>query len=558
MLRKLIRIIFSENAIVPWMMIVAIIPMIIISLFSYSIARNNLQININNTLKVSLQKKVETIDDYVSERKFDLLQLCELPYLLQVIDRVTENDHVGVISRQDMQPIVNYLQHLTDIFGITNLYIVNLQGQVIYNLNNDALLGMTLSETDPATAELYRVFMGAQILQANYVTQVTLKNSTIKPSLLMSNPIMTDAGVPKAVMIIQFNPAFISGVISRTIGYIKAEDSILAGLINNEVTVFISNLQNPINKNDDPQLFDLLRKAIKGEMNVTAEIVTNGQKKIVVYSYVPQLNMGLLVAYNKSEVFASLDWLRMNIFILLAIGLLLVGLVVSWISSQLRQANIASELLLENILPKFVIHELKDKKFFKARNCYNVSIIFADIVNFTHFASVKSPESVVHMLDKIFSRFDELTEQYQLEKIKTIGDAFMAASGLIASQQDHADRAVALGVEMILAVKHYNVDHGTHFGLRVGIDSGTVTTGIIGRKKFSYDLWGNAVNCASRMESTGIENQVQITENTYNALQNKERYILSKRESVMVKGIGKLNTYLIEGYAELPEDQTNL
>ncbi len=162
------------------------------------------------------------------------------------------------------------------------------------------------------------------------------------------------------------------------------------------------------------------------------------------------------------------------------------------------------------------------------------------------------------ILDALFSIFDNLSDKYQLEKIKTIGDSYMAASGLIVPQDDHASRAVNLGLDAIEAVHQYNLTSHTDFAIRVGIDSGNVIAGIIGKKKFSYDLWGNSVNCASRMESTGLPNELQISAQTYSALLNKEEYRFTLRKNVMVKGLGEMDTYLVSRLSGNPTSTKSL
>jgi class 3 adenylate cyclase len=267
----------------------------------------------------------------------------------------------------------------------------------------------------------------------------------------------------------------------------------------------------------------------------------------VIGHYVPQLNMGMVIQYDKTEVFQKLHWLKINIIIVTSISLLIVLLIVTWLARSLWEAHMKSELLLKNILPVFVIEELKEKKHFVARNVHKVSIVFMDIVGFTAFTASHSPVIVVTILDELFSILDSLCDKYQLEKIKTIGDAHMSVAGLIFPQADHAARAVNMALDAIDAIQNYNLDNHTNFAIRIGIDSGSITAGIIGKRKFSYDVWGNAVNRASRMESTGTPNIVQITTDTYEALPHKENYKISSQQHIVVKGLGEVDTYLVEG-----------
>lgn len=207
----------------------------------------------------------------------------------------------------------------------------------------------------------------------------------------------------------------------------------------------------------------------------------------------------------------------------------------------LRLEQQKSEQLLLNILPRAVVDKLKQLEGSLAERFDDVTILFADIVNFTPLAAQISPLELVNWLNQIFSAFDRLAEQYQLEKIKTIGDAYMVVGGLPLPRLDHAETIMEMALAMQEVADHITRNDGQKFQLRIGINTGPVVAGVIGIKKFSYDLWGDAVNIASRMESQGVPGKIQITEATYRRLQH--RYAFEEIGEVMVKGHGYLTTY---------------
>ncbi len=182
-----------------------------------------------------------------------------------------------------------------------------------------------------------------------------------------------------------------------------------------------------------------------------------------------------------------------------------------------------------------------------ARAFSNVSVLFADLVGFTPHSSRLGPEELVQMLDRLFSRFDELVREMGVEKIKTIGDAYMACCGLPRPRDDHADVVAKLGVRMLAAVQDFNRQHGTGLDLRIGIATGPAVAGVIGRSKFIYDLWGDTVNTASRMESHGVPGCVQITRETYAALSDRAGF--ESRGIIQVKGKGEMEVFLARGQA---------
>jgi class 3 adenylate cyclase len=202
-----------------------------------------------------------------------------------------------------------------------------------------------------------------------------------------------------------------------------------------------------------------------------------------------------------------------------------------------------SERLLLNILPQAIAEKLKKNEGIIAENFSEVSVLFADIVGFTELSGRTSPIELVYLLNKIFSKFDDLAEQHRLEKIKTIGDAYMVVSGLPLPREDHAEAIAAMALDMQSEILHLKQEIGQNISIRIGINSGPVVAGIIGTKKFIYDLWGDTVNTASRMESHGIPDRIHLTAATYEQLQDK--FIFEQRGLMVVKGKGEMLTYLL-------------
>lgn len=210
--------------------------------------------------------------------------------------------------------------------------------------------------------------------------------------------------------------------------------------------------------------------------------------------------------------------------------------------SKNKQEHDRAENLLLNILPEPIAERLKRNPSTIADGYKLVSILFADIENFTVISQKVSPETLVHFLNDVFSHFDLMAEKYGMEKIKTIGDAYMAVSGIPIWNKDHAENAMKMAIEMQKFVKTLNDPSGKPLRMRIGIHSGPVVAGVIGKKKFAYDLWGDAVNTASRLESHGVPGRIQISETTYDLLEDTSP--LEIRRLIDVKGKGEMRTYL--------------
>ena len=203
-----------------------------------------------------------------------------------------------------------------------------------------------------------------------------------------------------------------------------------------------------------------------------------------------------------------------------------------------------SEMLLLNILPKEISEALKAKQQPIAAQYQDASILFADVVGFTSMAATMTPMRLVDLLNDVFQCFDDLVEKYDLEKIKTIGDCYMVAAGVPRSCPDHARVIVNLALDMRAAITERKFGD-RELAFRIGINSGPVVAGVIGRKKFIYDLWGDAVNIASRMESQGQSQCIQITSNTFRLI--RDEFVCEAKGTIKVKGVDQLEIWHVLG-----------
>lgn len=211
--------------------------------------------------------------------------------------------------------------------------------------------------------------------------------------------------------------------------------------------------------------------------------------------------------------------------------------------AQLDQERRRSDELLLNILPAPVAQRLKLGEQLIADRYESATVLFADIVNFTPLSARLAPEELVRLLNRIFSDFDALADRFQLEKIKTIGDAYLAVGGVPQRREGHAIDIVRMAVAMQQSIAAYQMEGETKITLRIGVHSGPLVAGVIGRRKFIYDLWGDTVNTASRMESQGLPGRIHLTEPTRLLL--GDQFALEDRGEMEIKGKGLMRTYLL-------------
>ena len=203
-----------------------------------------------------------------------------------------------------------------------------------------------------------------------------------------------------------------------------------------------------------------------------------------------------------------------------------------------------NERLLLNILPSPIAERLKAGDEHIADKFAEVTVLFADIVEFTKLAASMSPASLVELLNDLFTRFDLAASELGIEKIKTIGDAYMAVCGLPEPCDDHSKRILEMARRLMQIVREFSAERGVGLHLRIGINAGPVVAGIIGRRKFIYDLWGDTVNVASRMESHGVPDGIQVTRPVFERL--RDRYSFEERGAIEVKGKGKVEAWLLK------------
>jgi adenylate cyclase len=232
------------------------------------------------------------------------------------------------------------------------------------------------------------------------------------------------------------------------------------------------------------------------------------------------------------------------------------GLLLVIVSYALRQAVRAeavaereferSERLLSNILPPSIADRLKSESNTIIADRYDeASVLFADMAGFTARAGETAPDELVQFLNRVFSDFDRLVERHGLEKIKTTGDAYMVISGVPAARGDHAQALATLALEMRETAREWRDPHGRSVPVRIGISSGPVVAGVVGTRKFFYDVWGDAVNVAARMETTGVAGKIQISQSVYERL--KDDFVLDARGEIEVKGKGSMQTWFLVG-----------
>ena len=259
---------------------------------------------------------------------------------------------------------------------------------------------------------------------------------------------------------------------------------------------------------------------------------------ISIYSY-------MFISFSEMEPLYKINDLTESIIGVSNIvgSLLVLGLPMGMYSIFLEQERNKSEKLLHNIMPKSIAEKLKNNIKTISMDNPEISVLFADIVSFTEMSEKISSEKIVGFLNDMFSQFDDLTETYGVEKIKTIGDSYMVVSGMPVQKEDHALTLFNLAKEMIKISAQFKDHNGNPIKLRIGINSGPAISGVIGKSKFAFDVWGDTINTAARLESYGSPDCIHMSKNTFNLLNYKDSNI--ERKTIQIRGKGLMETVLV-------------
>lgn len=286
-------------------------------------------------------------------------------------------------------------------------------------------------------------------------------------------------------------------------------------------------------------------------MEALKELETEGYLPVLVLTAQPEQKLRALNAGARDFVSKPFDIAEVLVRVHKMIEVRLLHRETRDLCERLLEERRVSDRLFHDILPSSIVQRLKFRpvdasSVFEeviADRFSEASVLFADIVGFTKFSEGVSPEALIEVLNDLFTRFDDIAEHRGLEKIKTIGDCYMAAAGLPVPVADHAERAAHMALDITDAMAEFNRRRGLDLALRIGIGSGAVIAGVIGRRKFRYDVWGDVVNMASRMESHGVPGRIQVTDGTRRRLSGD--FEMEERGAIEVKGKGAMQTWFL-------------
>lgn len=310
-------------------------------------------------------------------------------------------------------------------------------------------------------------------------------------------------------------------------------------------------------------LLDLQMPGMDGfqVMEGLKEIETEGYLPVLVITAQPDQKLRALKTGAKDFISKPFDIAEVLVRVYNMLEVRLLHLETKKLYDRVVAEQKMSERLLLNVLPQAVAERLKKPSGVIAGSLLevigdsflpliadsfaDVTVLFADLVGFTKFSAGVNPEKLVALLNEIFSGFDSIADNRGLEKIKTIGDAYMAVAGIPVPAADHAARAAHMALDMMDALDAFNRRNDYTLQMRIGINSGAVVAGVIGKRKFIYDLWGDTVNIASRMESDGVAGRIQVTDSTRQQL--SEPFMFEERGVIDVKGKGEMHTWFLNG-----------
>ena len=437
---------------------------------------------------------------------------------------------------------------------------------LLFDLDGDRFSEFLLNDNSH-TAEQFKFIVGHSLFELTHILFILLLSNLIDiknnfPKWAKLYSILITISISLAVIKYLINLPLLDlskdipeviGIALRSSHFIFAYIILGIGFISATITLFIRKVPQAIYLLISQILFvlgfsssDLLNFALEGRINfddvfLTSELTTFIKISLFL-SQALVLNFSIIrkMKFLQMEVIAIGDKNRQ----ILADQNQVLETKVKERTQELHLEAQKSERLMLNILPQSIASRLKAGDDSISDSYQNATILFSDLVGFTKMSSSKTAEELVFLLNDLFKRFDTRATSLGLEKIKTIGDAYMVAGGLPTHDDTHAIQVTKMALGMYEDLEAFNKEHGMSLGMRIGINSGPVVAGVIGHSKFSYDIWGNTVNTASRMESTCVPGKVQISPSTYEQI--KDHFTIQENQLIECKGLGKIMTYFVK------------
>lgn len=546
---------FSQSSLLPWLLLIALAPLLIATIFTYQSAKKTVQAQVEERLSHVAQEKVYQFETYIQERKSDINELALSPELLQLVHQYKTTANPLTIQDLGKDELGYYLNITSQ--GYADVYLASPQGEIWYSTNKSVEIGKNIQQLSLGYKQLGKVFEEANTLMSVQISNVETDEIKAIRYFYLATPVF-ESGRISAILILSLPSKRIRRALTTVTNMGQSGETLMGPPTGNERIISSRKIIDTATMNyfQNIKMGEVLREAGWGTSGYGKLVDQNKVPVLAAWQYLPSLGWGILVKMNVSEAFAPIAQLRRQLYLLTALTLGLVILLARLVARNIRRAEERTEQLLLNILPVAIAERLKQGERTIADN-FEATVLFTDIVGFTEFSNKMPPENVLEFLNNMFSRFDGIIENFHAEKIKTIGDSYMLVSGLPDPSPNHARNVIDVALAMKQKLAEYNSEHNTHFQMRTGIASGAVTAGIVGFKKFSYDVWGNTVNTASRMESQSLPDQIQVAESTY--LIVKDDYNFEKRGEIVVKGIGTMTTYFLLGAKEKrPQTETQV
>lgn len=557
---------------VVYFLVPSVLVVVALSTIAYVVARNTLEDQAIEKLEVTSNFKELELDLFLEDVQADFSRIAALPAIRITAASLLESEEAAdrQVAYENLELLIeNATAAAPDLKEI--FFLTEVGGRIFFS-------------TEKSNEGEYRVTDGYYLrgLDGPVVQNVYPSPVTSEPTLTMATQLLDGVGERVGVIATNVNLAKLDRIVKERTGLGSSGESYLVDAFN----VFVSAEGFGTERYPRGVHSFGIDAAVNGERGIGTYSNYANVSVIGVFRWIPERELALLTEVHKSEALAPARKLGLTLvlFGLIAVGLLAVGvyLIARWIAEpvlavsetaikiaagnlnqvapihtddeigvlaghfnimtgQLRNTledldteRNRSESLLLNVLPESIADRLKGGEDPIVDSFSEVSIMFADIVGFTEFATKVSPEEMVTMLNSVFTAFDDLSGEHNLEKIKTIGDAYMVVARLPVERSDHAEAIANLALDMLHVVETLQFERYPDLILRVGINSGPVVAGIVGTKKFLYDTWGDTVNMAARMESFGVPGEIQVTESTFLRLRND--YSFDDRGIIDVKG----------------------
>ncbi len=492
------------------MVLLAIFPIFVICYLSYQISDDILSQEIKQALTLFAQKKVQAIDNFIHERTLDTYQISRLPSVkLLLSDKSLFEKH----------KVKNFFKNFLRESNFDNMYLINENKKVVYASKRGIKEGTNITELQGNKAIFSQLFNFSTTLLSPAVSFGEHYQPGLN-TIFFTSPVF-DKDLFEGVLILTLNHNALNKELHQNISLSESNKYIGADIGKKTNIIFSSDKNALSKKNMLNPLYQHLREAANGENGFALMKNPEGRQSLLVYRYVPEINMGLVMEYDAKTIYKKSVWLKKRIIFLFAVSILLILILTSWLLSRMKRVEHRNLALQNQILPYRILSKLKQNKHYQPEKIKNTPLVIISIDNLLKLSSLKPVENITYYLKRLNKEFNLLFSLYEVDNIAQRDGCYYL---LLDKQDGKVNHAVNFSLALLDVVNHFNIDNDTHFDIKISITTGNLMMALLDNKKMQFHIWGEGFKRAQAILAHCPQKAIITSEATLHQLDNQENY----------------------------------